>query len=152
MSRRCKHDLRWIDMFFVVGTSEGIYFLDPDNLSVEQHINHRRGLPDRNVNTLQTVGDSLFVGPEMGMAIITSAGEDVKYFRPDQFLTTRFYDLELVDSSLWIASSAGAFRLNLNSNKLQRFQDPELFLFGEVFDIERESDYLWFSAREGALR
>jgi len=62
------------------------------------------------------------------------------------------YDLLITDGELWAATSAGAYRLNLGTGKLQYLRDPDMMLSGDVYDIEAFGDDLWFASRDGVLR
>ena len=61
-------------------------------------------------------------------------------------------DLELVEQTLWVGTSNGAYRLKLESGKLQKFQDPDLVTIGNVYDIERHEDQLWFATDVSLLK
>jgi len=137
--------------YYLIATSEGLFFVNDRDLSIEKQIDSKKRMPDSFIYSLKVVGDSIFVGTLNGMVLITSGGEDIELFRPDVFLENRVFDFEYFDSSLWVASSAGAFRLNLNSGKMQKFQDRDIFLFGEVYNIFKSGDKLWFSTKDGAL-
>jgi ligand-binding sensor domain-containing protein len=109
-------------------------------------------LSDNDVFSVKVIGDSILVGTANGLNLITHVNDSVGYVRPGQFMNDVIYDLELVDSSLWIAAGTGAYRLKLRSGRLQRYQDPDLLLFGEVYDIERHENDLWFASDEGLVR
>ncbi len=140
------------DKSIYIGTPYGLYILDKKTKSVEQKISRRHGLPDDNIISLLVDGDSIFVGTASGLGFLTIKADSVRVLRPQQFSGAIIYDLEQVNSSVWIASSAGAFRLKYGSGKLQRFQDPDLVLFGDVYDIEQYAEDLWFLSTGGLVR
>ena len=140
------------DSTIYIGTPIGLLCMDRETKRVTRSFSRRSGLGDDNVISVETIGDSIFVGTAGGLSVITGADDSVRYIRPGQFLNRVIYDLEEVDSSLWIAASSGAYRLKLPSGKLQQFKDPDLVLFGDVYDIERYEDDLWFTSDDGVVR
>ena len=56
------------------------------------------------------------------------------------------------DSTIWIATSEGAYRFQLPSGRLQQIQDPDFFLNGRVYDVESFGDNLWFAAECAVVR
>ncbi len=138
--------------YILVGTTDGLLFLDRRTERVSDRITTRLGLVDNNVLSLELVGDSVFIGTAAGLSLLTSVDDELQLVRPTEFLNKIIYDLELVDSSLWIATNSGAYRLKPTTGQLQLFQDPEQFLFSDVYDIEVYGNSLWLAGNEGALR
>ncbi len=135
-----------------VGTPVGLLVLERKSRLVNQRIDDRNGLPHDNVLSLEVVGDRMFVGTAGGLGIVQTDNDSVYSIHPTQFANEIIYDLEQVDSTVWISSSAGAYRFKLESGKLQRFQDPEQVLFGDVYDIERHDSLIWFLSRDGLVQ
>ncbi|RKX22715.1 MAG: hypothetical protein DRP45_11155 [Candidatus Zixiibacteriota bacterium] len=135
-----------------VGTPHGIYLIEREGWTVDRQISHRRGLPDDNVLSLAVLGSGLYVGTATGLILIDLVTDSVGHIRPGTFLDHPVLDLEPVDSSLWIASVAGAFRYSPATDRLQRYQDPELVLFSTVYDIEKSENCLWFTSDAGVVR
>jgi ligand-binding sensor domain-containing protein len=140
------------DTCLYVGTPAGLFCLDKETKGVTRNYSTRSGLSDDNVLCVKVVGDSIFVGTAGGLNVILSSKDSVGVIRPSQFFGEVIYDLELVDSTLWIAGSSGAYRLKLPSGKLQKFQDPHAVLFNQVYDIEQYGDNLWFASDDGLIR
>jgi ligand-binding sensor domain-containing protein len=140
------------DTCLYVGTPEGLFCLNKEMRGVTRNYSTRSGLSDDDVLSMKVVGDSIFVGTAGGLNVILSSKDSVGVVRPSQLFGEVIYDLELADSSLWIAGSSGAYRLKLPSGKLQKFQDPHAVLFGQVYDIERCGDNLWFASDDGLIR
>lgn len=140
------------DEYIYVGTDMGLHFLDRGTNQVTRTISSQSGLADENVLSIATFGDSLFVGTENGMSLITIGGDSVRYVRPRQFFNISVYDFETTDTSIWIASSAGAYQLLSGSGKLQRFQDPHSIIFNNVYRIERHEQFLWLVSDGGMVR
>jgi len=134
-----------------IGTDQGLLVMDPQDAQVIKTISSRHGLTDDRIISMETVGDSLFVGTDDGLNLITDGLSEVMQIWPNQFANRAIYDLLLVDSSLWIASSNGVYRITLSQGKLQRFEDPNLFLFGDVYDIELRDHQLWLTSKDGLL-
>lgn len=145
------HSIDGNDKYIYLGSDDGLFVLDRDNLRVKKTLGYRSGLPDDNVMSLLAVGDSLFVGTESGACLLTSEADSIRIIRPGQFVNTAIYDLELGDSAIWIASSAGGFKLHLGSDRLQRFQDPHNIAFGHVSNIELFEDQVWMVSDAGLV-
>jgi len=56
-----------------------------------------------------------------------------------------------VDNHLWIASGVGAYRLSLETGKLQKFNDPHGVLFSRVYDVEHYGSRVWLASDGGVL-
>lgn len=139
------------DELVLIGTPEGLYRFDRETERMLHPITGQSGLTDDNVLCLEAIGDSLFIGTEHGLSMLRLDSDSAKFLFPNKFSNDSFFDLEHVDSSLWIAGSSGAFRLKLNSGILQQFQDPSLILFGRVYDVERNRHQLWFCSDGGVV-
>ncbi|MEW5994263.1 MAG: hypothetical protein AB1744_07695, partial [Candidatus Zixiibacteriota bacterium] len=139
------------DSSLYIGTPFGFLVMDKRTHQIRHSIARREGLIDDEVICLEVSGNVVYVGTAGGLSAI-SAADTIVYIRPELFENKVVYDLEQVDSALWIASSAGAYRLKLTSGRLQRFQDPDQVLFGDVYNIERYGDDLWFLSDDGVVR
>ncbi|UCD64294.1 MAG: hypothetical protein JSW34_02315 [Candidatus Zixiibacteriota bacterium] len=140
------------DEYIYVGTHRGLFLLDRDTRQVQRSITGASGLADDQVLSLAVTGDSVFVGTVSGMNIITVGGDSVRYVRPRQFSNVAVYDFATTDTSIWIASSAGAYQLLLASGRLQRFRDPHSIIFSRVYSAERYEQYLWLASDGGMVR
>jgi len=135
-----------------IGTNRGLLVMDPQNSQITRTISARHGLTDDRIISMEKTGDSLYVGTDDGLNLIRDDLSEVLQLWTNQFANRAIYDLLLVDSSLWIASSDGVYRISLPLGRLQRFQDPSLFLFGDVYDIELYDQQLWFISKDGLLQ
>ena len=140
------------DEHILIGGSGGLVFLNADGFGFDRSLNERGGLSDDIVYSIQPIGDSIFVGTANGLNLLTYGSDSVRYLWPGQFFNTDIYDFETTDSSLWIASAAGAFQLNLGSGALQKFQDPHSIVFSRAYSIERWNDQLWIASDFGTVR
>ena len=138
--------------YILAGTTAGLLIFDRRTERLSDRITANLGLVDNNVLSLELVGDSLFIGTASGLGLMTSIDAEPQLVRPNEFINKIIYDLQRVDSTLWIATNGGAYRLKLGNGKLQLFEDPELFLFSDVYDIEVYGNSLWLAGNEGALR
>ncbi len=136
----------------VIGSDNGVYFVDKEKFDVSENLNRRDGITDNKILSLLAIGDTLLVGTANGMNMVTSSGKDVQLVYPSEFINKVIYDFQLVDSSVWIASSYGVYRMAIPSGKLQQFQDNEMFIFNDVYDIEQFDDFLFFSTNSGVLQ
>ncbi len=140
------------DSTIYVGTPVGLLCIDRQTQRITRRFFSRSGLSEGDVISICPVGSSIFVGTASGLIVIAGPEDSVRLIRPDQFLNRVIYDLEEVDSCLWIAAGSGAYRLKLVSGKLQQFKDPDLILFGDVYDIEQYEKDLWFLSDDGIIR
>ncbi|MCK4573098.1 MAG: hypothetical protein KAU36_01950 [candidate division Zixibacteria bacterium] len=136
----------------LVGTSGGLVFLDRERLTVNRTLTARGGLGDNVVYCAQAVGDSVYIGTANGVSLLSGASDTVRFVWPGQFFNTDIYDFEATDSTLWIASAAGAFQLRLDNGALQKFQDPHSIVFSRAYSIARWEDQLWIASDFGAVR
>ena len=136
-------------LYIYIGTDIGLFMWDRVNETIEKRIDERSGLLDDYILTLGKNGDSLLVGTVDGLSYLFAETDSIGYIRSDQFNNVEIYDFELTDSALWVATSKGAYQLLLDSNKLQKFQDPHNIVFDRAFKIERSNNILWFSSESG---
>ncbi|MBI5266483.1 MAG: hypothetical protein HY851_04540, partial [candidate division Zixibacteria bacterium] len=134
------------------GTSNGVYILSRETGTVLGHILSRPGLTDNNVLSLATNGDTLFVGTALGLSVVIPTGGKSRFASIEEFDRHAVFDMQIVDSSLWVAASNGVYRLSLVDGTLQKFKDPTLVLSHEAFDIDYAGDNPWMTSSAGALR
>ncbi|MCK4607238.1 MAG: hypothetical protein KAU35_08090 [candidate division Zixibacteria bacterium] len=140
------------DSTVYVGTPLGLLCLDSETGSVRRRLTTRSGLAEDNVLCIGRLGDSLLVGTENGLSLITGSGDSISVIRPHEFSNRIVYDVLTLDSTIWIATSAGAYRFRLPSGRLQQIQDPDFYLNGRVYDIEPFGDDLWFATEDAVVR
>ena len=102
--------------------------------------------------SLARMGDSLFIGTADGLNLLSLTNDSVFSIYAGTFTNTAVYDLAPLGRTIWIGSSAGAFRYNLDTRDLQKYQDPELVLFSRVFDIEHAGNDTWLISQSGLVR
>ncbi|MEW5795060.1 MAG: hypothetical protein AB1772_01740 [Candidatus Zixiibacteriota bacterium] len=141
-------DSAWI----YVGTPRGLYRLNKSDHIARGPLNSRRGLPDDFVTSLALTGESLYVGTAGGLSLLRLRSDSLVRIWPETFRRQIIYDLEVVDNTVWIASSAGAFRYTPENDRLQQFQDSDLVLFHEVLNVEHYGSAVWLAADEGVVR
>jgi len=135
-----------------VGTPAGLFTINKSTGLARGPLNARRGLLDDFVVSLLRTGDSLFVGTAEGLCLVNLKTDSVVYVRPETFHQQVIYDLERVDNTIWIASSAGAFRFTPSTDRLQQFQDPDLILFSAVLNVEHYDGSVWLASDAGVVR
>ena len=140
-------DAKWI----YIGTAEGLYVADRARREVVDYVGRNQGLADFNVLCLRKVGDSLFLGTARGLDLLDFTTDSIKHLYTNQFSNRLIYDLDLVDNHLWIASGVGAYRLSLETGKLQKFNDPHGVLFSRVYDVEHYGSRVWLASDGGVL-
>jgi ligand-binding sensor domain-containing protein len=140
------------DDYIYIGTNEGLFLFDRDDERVTRSITRRSGLTEDNVLSLCIVGDSVFVGTDGGLTLLTFRADSITYLRPGQFVNADIYDFETTDSSIWIATSIGAYQLQYGSGRLQQLRDPHNIVFSRVFNIERYENSLWLASDGGMIR
>lgn len=134
-----------------IGSEEGVLLYDRAMERVTRTWSSYNGLPHDNVLSLELIGDSLYVGTQEGLAMITSGGDSATFFFPGQFNQMAVYCFERVDSTLWIGTSEGAFRLQLSNGKLHRFIDPDNALSSDVYAIASWEKQLVFASPDGVV-
>jgi ligand-binding sensor domain-containing protein len=135
-----------------IGTSDGLFVYDRELGRITDRMTERNGLLEPEVSAMQLVGDSLFVGTTGGIALLDFPRDSITYPYPITFYNTVTYDFELVDRTLWIASERGAYRLNLDTGELFKFEDPDIILFSRVYALDRYGDELGLLGDDGFVR
>jgi len=139
------------DDYIYAGTELGLLIFNKESFTIERRINERNGLPGNYVYALELIGDSLFVGTSKGLGYLNMGNDSLSYIRPQQFSNIEIYDFTSTDSSLWLATSAGAYQLNFKSGLLQKFQDPYLIIFSQALQVEHFDHKIWFSSETGMV-
>ncbi len=134
-----------------VGTPAGLYQVSRDSWITSGPIKRSNGLLDDFVLSLCAMDEGLYIGTAGGLSLINQSSDSIYHIQPKTFFNQIIYDLERVDSTVWIASGEGAFRYSPATGRLQEFQDPDLVLFSRVYEIERAGNKLWFSSDNGVV-
>lgn len=137
--------------YIYAGTDLGLLIFNRESFTIEKQITERNGLPGNYVFALELIGDSLFIGTSKGLGYLNMGNDSLNYVRPQQFLNIEIYDFASTDSSLWLATSAGAYQLKFNSGQLQKFQDPYLIIFSQALQVEHFDNNIWFSSETGMV-
>lgn len=138
--------------FLILGTESGLFFVERENFQSIKRVDRRRGFSDDNITSLQMVGeDSLFVGTTSGLLIYEIEQDAIHYIAQKQFFNHIIYDLATTEGYLWIGSDVGAYRLALESGKLQKYQDPDQILFNRVFGVQKFGNFIWFVSDNGLV-
>ncbi len=140
------------DKTLYLGTPFGLLLFDREMGRVRRRLSDRRGLIDDNVLSLAIMGDTLIVGTEAGLSILTEYGDSARAVHPDVFQGQIIYDLEVDDSTVWVAATEGAYRVTMTTGRIQRLSDPDLYLSSWVTAVERFEDDIWFASRYGVVR
>ncbi len=135
-----------------VGTTIGVLCMDPHTRRVSHRYDRRSGLPDDEIHSLLVTGDTVLVGTAWGLGMLAFGGDSVATIHANRFEGEIVHDLLITDNMLWIASSVGAYRLDLKSGQLQRLHDPDQMLGGDVYQVEASGEDLWFASSDGVLR
>ncbi|HOP07766.1 MAG TPA: hypothetical protein PLF13_10800 [candidate division Zixibacteria bacterium] len=138
--------------YYYLGTSYGLMVMNRDNRQVERRYSSLSGLSDNNILSLATDHGLLFIGTERGLDILVPDAESLLVVRPGQLNNLPVYDLEIVDTTVWLATDDGAFRYFPSTGKLQRAADRERLLSTQVRLIQYFGDDLWFATRDGLVR
>lgn len=134
-----------------VGSSRGLRVYDRNSSRLLRQWDRRSGLSDEAVLSLVQTGDTLVVGTASGLVALFSDLDSLFYIQQEFFFNTVIYDLEIIGRQLWIGASTGAYRYNLDTGRLQRFEDPTQVLFGRVFALFRQGAWLWLSSDAGLV-
>ncbi len=140
------------DSTIYVGTETGVINIDRGSLRVLNRISRKNGLTNDNVLSLAAAGDSLFVGTAQGLNLVLPLRDSVGIVGPVQLLDDVIFDLEIVDTTLWIAASSGAYRWFWTTDKLQQYQDPHLVIFSKCLALERFKNFLWLGSNDGLVK
>ena len=134
------------------GTQTGVISIDRETLKILNKYSRKDGLTNENILSIATSGDSIFAGTAEGLNLIIPMGDSTGIGGPTQLLNEVIYDLEVVDTTLWIASSKGCYRWYWTTDKLQQYQDPNLVIFSNCLAIERWKNFLWLASNDGLVK
>lgn len=140
------------DSIIYAGTEVGVFLIDRSSFRIIDKIARNDGLSNENILSLAKTGDSIFAGTAEGLNLIIPLGDSTAVSGPVQLLDDIIYDLEVVDTTLWIAASSGAYRWFWTTGKLQQYQDPNLVIFSACLAIERWKDFLWLASNDGLVK
>lgn len=138
--------------FVYAGTSAGLIQIDKASRQVQQSFGVRQGLADDNILSLEANGDSLFVGTAFGMSLMVGLGDSTRLWNPHHLLNHRIYDFEIIDSTIWLATSQGLYRIDLVTGDLRKFRDPKDRIVGDLYELENHGQMLWIVADPGLFR
>ncbi len=138
------------EMVFL-GARNGLMLYDRAMERVTRRLNSNQGLPDDNIYSLELIGDSLFIGTERGLAVLSGDYDSLSFDLPARFNRISVYCFEAADNQLWIGTSEGAFRLDLTTGELKRFLDPDNLLSGDVYSIAVYEDQVVFAGLDGVV-
>lgn len=133
------------------GTTNGLYIIDKANKRLDRQLTSSNGLAYDNIISLLASNDTIFVGTEYGLSILYKSDSGLAASKTS-FPEAVIFEMEIVDNSLWLATSLGAYRLKLKSGQLQKIRDDMAILFSNVVDIERYKQYLWFLSDKGLVK
>ena len=133
------------------GTTNGLYIIDKANKTINRQLTSSNGLVYDNIISLLVNRDTIFIGTEYGLSILYNSDSGMVAIKTS-FPEIVIFDMEMVDNSLWLGTSLGAYRLKLKSGKIQKMRDDMAILFSDVVDIERYNQYLWFLSKKGLVK
>jgi len=134
-----------------IGTPLGLYSLERNTWITRGPTSSRNGLIDDNVLALERDDSSLYVGTASGLNLVDLVSDSVYQIESGTFYGQIIYDLHLVGDDLWIGAQEGAYRYNVNSRKLQKFNDPDQVLYTGVYKIVSHDNQLWCSSDGGVV-
>lgn len=134
------------------GTEVGVISIDRESFQIIDRLSRKDGMINENVLSIVVTGDTIFAGTAEGLNMVVTIGDSTYVTGPVQLMDDIIYDLELVDTTLWIAASSGAYRWYWTTDKLQQYQDPNLVIFSSCLAIERWKNFLWLASNDGLVK
>ncbi len=150
----------------LVGTDLGLFEINRHNRSITG-FDRFSGLPNTRVNAAVGVGDTSLVGTQSGLAILYPDSAGIKEVARQALGFTAIYCLEPAWPSpkrkvplgpnvrpryVWMGAESGAYRIDMQSLKLKRLNDPEGVLDSPVRHIKMIGANLWLLAENGLVR
>ena len=131
--------------YIFVGSDNGVLMIDKKNRTVDDRLYETSALPGRQVLSLFSLGDSLFIGTNFGLGLIDlspdSASDGVTVILSPSEINAM---LE-IDDYLWVGTSNGTFRIDLISGEVGRMNLSNYAARGEILDIEKNRDMIWIA-------
>ena len=137
------NDINSNDRDILVATDDGLLVIDKETNRVRDHLYRKAGLPDNRTLSILALGDTLYVGTEYGLGILSLDSKSIDMTLKTMLPSLSISCLELVDDNIWIGSDYGAYRMNPGTGKIGRLTTPELTDLAEIRDIKFENDIVW---------
>ncbi|MFQ5608538.1 MAG: hypothetical protein ACE5GA_11370, partial [Candidatus Zixiibacteriota bacterium] len=152
---------------YLAGGYDGLYIIDKESESVLEHHSRFSGLPNGQVNSILGYGDTILVGTNAGLAVISPDSTGVRELVSRALTYRSIYSLEpayptakrrvqlgdnLRPRFVWVGAESGAYRLDVRDFSLKKLNDPELILESQVRKIKLVSGNLWLLADGGLVR
>ncbi len=131
-----------------VATNNGVWVVDKEEKTIRNRLKRTSGLPDNQILTVLAVGDTLFVGTEYGLGVLNIYADSVKRITKTLLPSLTVLCLEQADNDLWIGTTEGVYRLDLQTNKIGFLAAGEITQSGSIYDIEFAADKIWLVTDE----
>ncbi|MFQ5607042.1 MAG: two-component regulator propeller domain-containing protein [Candidatus Zixiibacteriota bacterium] len=150
----------------LVGTDLGLFEINRLTREVSGY-DRFSGLPHTRVNAAVGIGDTSLIGTQSGLAILFPDSSGVKEVARQALAFTAIYCLEpawprprrnlqlgsnLRPRHVWMGAESGAYRIDMETFKLKRLNDPEGVLNSAVRQIRLVGSNLWLLAENGLVR
>ncbi len=124
----------------------GVFMISQDDYTIDDRLYRAAGLPGPEILSICAVGDTLYIGGENGLGVINLAADsgshDVRiYLQP-----LAINSLEKIGRYLWIGTSDGVHRLNLDNGSLGRMKSVHYASYGEIRDFAHDGQKIWIAA------
>jgi ligand-binding sensor domain-containing protein len=142
------YDLCSNEFDIFAATNNGVWVIDKEKMSIRNHLKRSSGLPDNQILTLLSLGDTLFVGTEYGLGVLNIYADSARRISKTILPSLTVLCLEKAGNDLWIGTTEGVYRLDLETGKIDFLTTGEITQSGYVYDIEFANGKIWLVTDE----
>ncbi len=145
------YDIATDDNRIYAATDNGVWVIDKKGMKIADQLRRSSGLSTNQVAAVLVAGDTLYAGTSLGLSIIglkpDSAVENAKTLLSSQSISC----LDRADDALWIGTSAGAYRLEMNTAKLSVLSAPEISDKDQIYAITHSPGAIWIASENNLI-
>jgi len=126
-------------------TNNGVWVLDKKKKTIRDQLKRTSGLPDDLILTVLAIGDTLFVGTKYGLGVIDIYTDSTRRISNTLLPSLTVLCLEKAGNDLWIGTTSGAYRLDLETGAIGFLSADEITQSGSIHDIKYAGGKIWLA-------
>jgi ligand-binding sensor domain-containing protein len=142
------NDITSDDHAVYFATDNGILIADKESGVILDNWQRKGGLSDNQIYSILSTGDTLLIGTQYGLGITNLHPDSMKTDITTVLPSLAILSLEKVDQDIWIGTTRGTYRMDLETGKMGRFNAKASAGFGEIRDIRACQSSIWLATDE----
>jgi ligand-binding sensor domain-containing protein len=139
------NDITTNDSEIFAATNNGVWVVGKKDKKIKDQLKRSSGLPDNNVSAILAAGDTLFVGTEYGLGIVHLFPDSARKIPPTLLPAHTVLCLERAGNDIWIGTTEGVFRLDLENGTVGFLSSSEITHSGSAYDIKYVNGKVWLA-------